>query len=131
METTDYCDYKLSLALKAAGFNEPCIAQWACEPDGKPILLGSTAFVFSNAELKGRDVTAPLLSHAQKWLREKYRHEVNAIWSFEESAWFAYSSPMNRPQIMCADVSDTSYPTYEQALSEGIKSALELIKKGE
>lgn len=71
MEAADYCDYKLSLALKTVGFDEPCIAQWACEPDGKPMLVGSTAFVFSNAELKGRDVTAPLLFHAQKWLREK------------------------------------------------------------
>ena len=79
----------------------------------------------------GVDYSAPSLWQAQKWLREKKGFEVNAIWSFEESAWFAYSSPMNRPQIMCTDVSDTSYPTYEQALTEGIKSALELIKKGE
>lgn len=70
MEATDYCSYELSKTLKACGFDEPCIAEWACEPDGKPILLGSTAFVFSNAELKGRDVTAPSLYQAQKWLRK-------------------------------------------------------------
>lgn len=60
MNNEDYVSYELALKLKACGFNEPCIAQWACEPDGKPILLGSTAFVFSNAELKGHDVTANL-----------------------------------------------------------------------
>lgn len=143
METTDYVDYPTAVALKKCGFDEPCIAQWACEPDGKPILLGSTAFVFSNAELKGRDVTAPLLFHAQKWLREKKGIAINVIahdrsdryvegkyhWSeaylpnFKESGlqwadWFIYGKhPL--------------FDTYEEALSDGLNQMLELIKKGE
>lgn len=60
METTDemnkdFASYELALALGKAGFDEPCIAQWAVEPDGKPMFIGSTAFVFHNADLKGRD----------------------------------------------------------------------------
>lgn len=143
MKPTDYCDYKLSLALKDAGFDEPCIAYWACEPDGKPILVGSTAFVFSNAEMKGRDVTAPLIYHAQKWLREKKRIAINVIahdtsdkyregkyhWeevylpNFSEEGhqwadWFIYGKhPL--------------FDTYEEALSDGLTQMLELIKKGE
>lgn len=132
MKTTDYCDYKLSLALKSAGFDEPCIAQWACEPDGKPMLVGSTAFVFSNAELKGRDVTAPLLYHAQKWLRERaIEVDINPMFSHggrDGYDWDVYDDFSDYPAIR------GTLPfaeTYEQALSAGISAALELIKKGE
>jgi len=133
MNHEDYCSYELSKALKAAGFDEPCYFYYTKEdaPDDHVWSTTSEEAPIDYNRSVYAGCSMPLLSQAQKWLREKWRIEVNAIWSFEESAWFAYSSPMNRPQIMCADVSDTSYPTYEQALSEGIKSALELIKKGE
>lgn len=137
----DYVSYELALKLKACGFDEPCIAQWACEPNGKPILVGSTAFVFNNAELKGRDVTAPLLYHAQKWLREKWGIHVDACiysdcstdadgkvcdkWDFWGFELYAVVGGYR----MIDD--DGEYDSYEQALTEGIKSALELIKKGE
>lgn len=128
METTDYCSYELSKALKAAGFDEPCIAQWACEPDGKPILVGSTAFVFSNAELKGRDVTAPLLFHAQKWLREKKHISVRVSYLPYHKAWFADWLNLDSGEF---DDTDATFDSYEEALSEGIASVLELIKIGE
>lgn len=133
----DYVSYELAVALKECGFDEPCIAQWACEPDGKPILLGSTAFVFSNAELKGRDVTAPLLFHAQKWLREKKELfiEVSPNFGMRARATFGITSHDftlfdSRGHIMNGMDSST-YPSYEAALSAGIAAALELIKKGE
>lgn len=141
MDTTDYCDYKLSLALKACGFDEPCIAQWACEPDGKPILVGSTAFVFSNSELKGRDVTAPLLYHAQKWLREKWDWHIDVSPAAdcsldadgqvcEEWNYWAFDI-MHVISTRRIVESIEQYGSYEQALSAGIAAALELIKKGE
>lgn len=137
METTDFVSYDLALKLKACGFEEPCIAQWACEPDGKPILVGSTAFVFSNAELKGRDVTAPLLYHAQKWLREKKELfiEVSPNFGMRARATFGITSHEftlfdSRGHII-NDMDRSTYPSYEAALSAGISAALELIKKGE
>ena len=132
METTDYCDYKLSLALKAAGFDELCIAQWACEPDGKPLLFGSTAFVFRNAELKGSDVTAPLLSHAQKWLREKnelcvtvYAQPYNGLPYY--TGYILFEG--DEKEVL--DQDGHWFDDYEKCLSETISAALELIKKGE
>lgn len=130
METTDYCSYELSKALKACGFDEPCIAQWAAEPDGKPMLLGSTAFVFSNAELKGRDVTAPLLFHAQKWLREKgiaVSVQANEI---QGELWYSADIITTKGINELVD-GGFDYMEYEAALSAGIAAALELIKKGE
>lgn len=128
MEQEDYCSYELALKLKECGFDEPCIAQWSVEPDGKPLLLGSTAFVFNNAELKGRDVTAPLLYHAQKWLRSK-GIDIE-IW-----IWIVGNEREYRPYIIPPKCNDfIAYPPekeYEAALSAGIAAALELIKKGE
>lgn len=126
----DYCNYELSLALKACGFDEPCIAQWACEPDGKPILVGSTAFVFDNAQLKGRDVTAPLLYQAQKWLREKgiaVSVQANEI---QGELWYSADIITTKGVNELVD-GGFDYMGYEAALSAGIASALELIKKGD
>lgn len=130
MNNQDYCSYELALKLKACGFDEPCIAQWACEPDGKPILVGSTAFVFSNAELKGHDVTAPLLYHAQKWLREKgiaVSVQANEI---QGELWYSADIITTKGINELVD-GGFDYMVYEAALSAGIFAALELIKKGE
>ena len=144
METTDYVDYPTAVALKECGFDEPCIAQWACEPNGKPILVGSTAFVFSNAELKGRDVTAPLLFHAQKWLREGATLHVGAYPAVPTRKWHFYIDDLNQhvnphdgelmtrwDEDMQEKADERLYDSYECALSAGIATALELIKKGE
>lgn len=124
----DYVSYELAVKLKAAGFDEPCIAQWACEPDGKPMLVGSTAFAFSNAELKGRDVTAPLLFHAQKWLREKHHISVRVSYIAYHKVWFADWLNLDSGEF---DDTDATFATYEEALADGIAVALELIKEGE
>lgn len=131
METTDYVSYDLALKLKECGFDEPCIAHWACEPDVKPILVGSTAFVFSNAELKGRDVTAPLLFHAQKWLREKKGIAINVIVHDGGACDYDIVFLPNAIDCDCPVDRATFSRTYEEALSEGISAALELIKQGE
>lgn len=130
----DYCSYELSKALKACGFDEPCIAQWACEPDGKPMLLGSTVFVFRNAELKGRDVTAPLLYQAQKWLREKrdlcvtvYAQPYNGLPYY--TGYILYEGD----ETEVFDKDGHWFGDYEEALSETLSAALDLLagKEGE
>lgn len=126
MNHEDYSSYELSKALKAAGFDEPCIAQWSVEPDGKPMLVGSTAFVFSNAELKGRDVAAPLLFHAQKWLREKHHISVRVSYIAYHKVWFADWQNLDSGEF---DDTDATFDSYEEALLDGISAALELIKE--
>lgn len=116
----------MSLALKECGFDEPCIAEWACEPDGKPILLGSTAFVFSNAELKGRDVAAPLLYHAQKWLREKKEIFVE-VTSEALHDWDFFVMELDEDANVGVVRGSEIYPSYESALSAGIAAALQLL----
>lgn len=132
MEQEDYCSYELAKKLKACGFDEPCIAQWACEPDGKPILLGSTAFVFSNAELKGRDVVAPTLAHAQKWLREVKHCDVTVYAQpYNGLPYYTGYILFEGDETEVLDDNGQWFDDYEKALSETIAAALELIKKGE
>lgn len=130
MNQEDYCSYKLAKKLKECGFDEPCIAQWACEPDGKPILLGSTAFVFSNAELKGRDVTAPLLYHAQKWLREVKRCDVTVYaQSYNGLPYYTGYILFKGDETEVLDDNGQWFDDYEKAMSETIAYALELIEQ--
>lgn len=127
----DYVSYDLALALKKAGFDWPCIAQWACEPDGKPMLVGSTAFVFNNAELKGRDVSAPFMWQAQKWLRNTHKIDLNVDLDDETEDPYTVEIYKNKKCVV-GHWKFGFFATYEQALSAGIASALELIeKKGE
>lgn len=141
MNNEGYVSYELALKLKACGFDEPCIAQWSVEPDGKPMLLGSTAFVFSNAELKGRDVTAPLLYHAQKWLREEWGIHVD-VCVYADYSTDADGKVCDRWDFWGFDLyavvggdrigaDDSEYDSYEEALAAGIAAALELIREGE
>lgn len=127
METNDHVSYELAKKLKKCGFDEPCIAHWACEPDGKPMLVGSTAFVVSNAELKGRDVTAPLLYHAQKWLREKKEIFVE-VTSEALHDWDFFVMELDGDANVGVVRGSEIYPSYEQALSAGIAAALKLLK---
>lgn len=89
METTDYCDYKLSLALKSCGFDEPCDHIYGNYDRKRPTPVSIVSFgnnivssdVFAqnyNNKEACKSVldspircSAPTLAHAQKWLREK------------------------------------------------------------
>lgn len=124
----DYANYELSKAIKAAGYNEPCFAKWAAEPDDKPALMGSTAFIFRNNDCQGRDAAAPFLWQVAKWLREKHHISVRVSYIAFHKVWFADWLNLDSGEF---DDTDATFATYEEALSDGIAAALELIKKGE
>lgn len=87
----DYCDYKLSLALKACGFDEPCnygySVKMRLEPEvssGEPKMVHSKDPKNYNDNRKGIEkglsfCSAVPLWHAQKWLREKKSIAINVI----------------------------------------------------
>lgn len=123
MKANDYCSYELSLALKKAGFDEPCdmfytdnikIPCSEIKPFPKP----------KNWNEKEGRFSVPTLYQAQKWLRSK------GI-DIEIRVWIVGNEREYRPYIMppkCRDF--IAYPPkklYESALSAGIEAALELI----
>ena len=126
METTDYCSYELSKALKACGFDEPCYSKWAVEPDGQPFLMGSCLAGFVSSECKGRDVLAPFLWQAQKWLREKHHLSVRVNYIAYHKVWFADWLNLDSGEF---DDTDATFNTYEEALADGIRFCVENLLK--
>lgn len=130
METTDYASYDLALKLKACGFDEPC---------GKSIKIipGTEREEWDEEECQWCTVQDieyyPKISlwQAQKWLREKKGIAINVI--AHDGGAYDYDI------VFLPNAVDCDYPidratfsrTYEEALSEGIASLLELIKEGE
>lgn len=133
METTDYCSYELSLALKEAGFDYPCYFYYTKEDTPDDCVYHTTSeeapIDYNRSVYAG--CSMPLLSQAQKWLREKKGIAINVI--AHDGGAYDYDI------VFLPNAVDCDYPidratfsrTYEEALTEGIKSALELIKKGE
>lgn len=138
METTDYCNYDLSLALKACGFYETCDHVYC-----KWFLKDTDVELLPKEERNGCHICAdaPTLWQAAKWLREKWDLHIDvypvAGYMFdaddqiceEWNYWtFDIMHVMSTRKIV---VDEEQYGSYEEALTEGIKSALELITKGE
>lgn len=146
METTDYCNYDLSLALKAAGFDEPCDHYWSKEfaNSDKVVLRQASADDYNNDDWDVPHCSAPLIYHAQKWLREKLLLNVGVNPAIPTLKWQFYIDDLNQhinphdgelmtrwDDDMQERADERLYDSYEQALTEGLESALELIKRGE
>lgn len=140
----DYCNYKLSLALKAAGFDEPCDHYYNIGFKNDTD-MHYTIYKDYN-DVSEYCCSAPLLFHAQKWLREKKGIVVIAEpdWDSEDycmadyltGEWY-FSVWKDGDRVHCNFDPNAEeeriwmFEKYEQALSAGISAALELIKKGE
>ncbi len=130
METTDYCDYELSLALKAAGFDYPCYFYYTKKNAPDDCVWQTTseeAPVDYNRRIYA-GCSKPLLYQAQKWLREKKHLSVepyaNIVANFNYNIADLESFADSKGQGI-------GYESYECALAAGISAALELITKGE
>lgn len=133
MKTNDYASYELAVKLKAARFDEPCLAFYdankelgrALDPDNFNH-LGETY----QGEWFTDTISAPSLYHAQKWLREKKNWHIIVepiIWeslTYEFKLWHKFRGYENANRGFY-------FSSYERALSAGISAALELIKEGE
>lgn len=130
METADYCDYELSLALKVAGFDYPCYFYYTKKNAPDDCVWQTTseeAPVDYNRRLYA-GCSKPLLYQAQKWLREKKHLSVepyaNIVANFNYNIADLESFADYKGQGI-------GYESYECALAAGISASLELIKKGE
>lgn len=140
METTDYVSYPLALALKDAGFGEPCQMYYTHEdaPDGAVWLTGDPC---NPKNYNGQQddcpfvrpiCSAPSLWHAQKWLREKrelcvtvYAQPYNGLPYY--TGYILFEG--DEKEVL--DQEGHWFDDYEKCLSETITAALELIKEGE
>ena len=99
------------------------------------IQLGYPAYLYDNTEVD-KILGAILLYEAQKWLREEKRIFVSVGcpqtmneelgWGYEvcDKPWNGYEDDD------CLKASCDAYYTYEEALLEGIKEAIMILKEG-
>ena len=112
----DYCDYDTCVALKELGYNDV------------------TQFFFNKDEV--RTPRTPLYE-AQKWLREdkKIIIEVNFNLMYKGQLRFSWRVLYNLTQhkgtyyTFDAVKSKEDYDSFEEALWEGIKEAIKLLKE--
>ena len=139
----DYCDYETCVALREMGYDGYCAAYYHLfddDEDARNSFEHIYAFDFQNSNNIYR-VGAPLLYQAQKWLREEKGMLVDSMVFADNSIdadgkvvdrWIYYSCAILNTStaefIRSYDHSD-EYDTYEEALSEGIKEAVKILKE--
>ena len=116
LENKDYCDYDTCVALKELGFNN--LVDWYFNEE--------KSIVSSLARYRNTYIPRVSLYEAQKWLRE----EKNIIVYPEKNnlGWF-YTIHYNIRKVHRFEYSEKYYNSYEEALSEGIKEAVKILKE--
>ena len=135
MNNEDYASYELAKKLKECGFAEPCDSYYIKDnaPDGTAWIVPTTDREDFNADSDCPFCkplcSAPTLAHAQKWLREVKGIAINVI--AHDGGKYEYDIVFLPNAIETDNIPDRSpwCRTYEEALSEGIESVLELIEQ--
>ena len=103
----DYCDYDTCVALNELGFP----IEW-----------------FED-ETWHENNTNILLYEAQKWLREEKNMDVNAFYDNMDAVWRFYIVEIDYPDLSGTHAYKDAFMSYEEALLEGIKEAIKLLKE--
>lgn len=147
----DYCDYDTCVALRELGFSEPTFAYYHGFLSSKPLLYlvinedympegGVNVFDLlsnSNKYKDSKNIDAPTLWEAQKWLREEKNTIVEANFNLmhEGQPRFSWRVLYNLTQHKGAYYtfdsvkSKEDYDSFEEAFSEGILTAVEILKE--
>ena len=128
LDDKDYCNYETCVALKELGYNGTvgeCSHFGAFYMNGKEIFYDR----FYNSELKENECLRVPLYLAQKWLREEKNIDISVTISP-----FEYFATIREFVFWQGEYSweKTIHPnggkTYEEALLEGIKEAVKILK---
>lgn len=137
METTDYCSYELSLALKKCGFDEQCDSYYdkACAADDEHWHTKREERYNWNGLASECQISAPTLWQAQKWLREKWGIAINVdAHDGDFYTWDGIFLSNATQDVLVRLTFNVGFPSYakkflsyEEALSKGIAEALKLL----
>ena len=134
----DYCDYDICVALKELGYKVPTSAYYM--PNNNQLIFVSNpcrgGYVidcfyshnsFPKDVMTSNYIDAPTMREAQKWLREEKKiivqPEVSVFgWKCNIIISPCSSGMKNR-------YNGRGYSSYEEALLEGIKEAIKLLKE--
>lgn len=141
----DYCDYDTCVALKELGYKVPTSAYYM--PNNNQLIFVSNpcrggyvidCFYSHNSLPKdvmtANYIDAPTMWEAQKWLREEKGIFVyiDVPWKTDDGlgwSYFCCNKPMTEEDKEVFFASGGFYDSYEEALSEGIKEAVKILKE--
>ena len=129
----DYCDYETCVALKELGYNGTageCSHFGAFHMNGKEIFYDR----LYNSELKENECLRVPLYLAQKFLREEKGIFVyiDVPWKTDDGlgwSYFCCNKPMTEEDKEVCFASGGFYDSYEEALIEGIKASVKILKE--
>lgn len=118
----DYCDYDTCVALKELGYVG---SRQECECFGAYFNFGKDIFTDSldNTEVGTNEYLRVSLYLAQKWLREEKGIIISPA-PYNDFKWCACIYRIAIPDELCKE-----FDSYEEALSEGIKEAIKILKE--
>ena len=122
----DYCDYEICVALKELGYNGTV---GECSHFGAFYMGGKEIFYdrLYNSELKENECLRVPLYLAQKWLRERHNLHITIYSQSQESWQYRITKPHQRLED---GLHGEDFSSYEEALSEGIKETVKILKNG-
>ena len=136
----DYCDYDTCVALKELGYKVPTSAYYM--PNSNQLIFVSNPYrggyvidcfyshnSFPKDVVTSNFIDAPTMWKAQKWLREEKKIEVNAFYDNTDACWRFYIVEIDSPDLSGIYAYKDAYMTYEEALLEGIKETIKLLKE--
>ena len=133
----DYCDYETCVALKELGFPQSTslaryalVNKWVdyCTFKKGQLITSEDRFFFNTTE---ESIIAPLLYLAQKWLRKEKKLIVLVGFDFCPIISEIVYNWVIVVNGNTAKKSSYTYDFYEEALSEGIKEAVKILKENE
>lgn len=113
----DYVSFELAKLLKENGFTQDCVFFYEKE------ILRHILSVKLSEEINPKDITpAPMLYQVVNWLRKVHKIYLHVEPDFKIKDTFKYIFYVKE-----VSYSNNRYETYEEALEEGIKIALNFI----
>ena len=122
-----YCDYDTCVALKELGYIGQGRYYYDLDKDPKELRhVGIQVLTTRSAEALNF-VLAVHLYDAQKWLREKKNIQIEISISFMDNGVWEFSFRIQTPEFYDRAIGE--WDSYEEALLEGVRAAIKLLKE--
>jgi hypothetical protein len=126
----EFLTYEQSLDMRAIGFNEPCLAYYDKDGDflGDISVNEDTDNLYTNADFvmyqdfKVADVSAPTITQAHRWLRQK--HNLYGWTYTSDGVKFFYTVLSDGRYVR----ENGSGETFDEAEQECLNKLIEIVK---
>ncbi len=134
----EFVNYKIALALKELGFDEPCIfvhdawgntKNWNEDGEGEHRNSDKNASIY---------YSAPLKQQVFRWFRDKHKlfhgidnncSQLTSEWGFDYTTFDRNNDKWTSTEPQNCPAGETTYKTYEEAEEACIDKLIEIVKK--